>query len=139
MKSNRQIMKSAFILILVLFQLQQKVCAQKREYYPDPDTTIQKRLEEWQDLKFGLLMHWGAYSQWSIVESWSISPDDVGWATGARTKRNEEDYFTYLQKYEALKKTFNPTKFDPSKWAAAAKDAGMKYMIFTTKPHDGFT
>ena len=120
-------------------QFHLKVEGQKRDYYPDPDTAIQKRLDEWQDLKFGLLMHWGAYSQWSIVESWSISPDDVGWATGARTQRKEEDYFAYLQKYEALKKSFNPKKFDPSKWAAAAKDAGMKYMIFTTKHHDGFT
>jgi len=138
-KLSKLCFRSFCFFLILLLQVSIKVSGQKREYYPDPDTTIQKRLEEWQDLKFGLLMHWGAYSQWSIVESWSISPDDVGWATGARTKRNEENYFQYLQKYEALKKTFNPTKFDPSKWAAAAKDAGMKYMIFTTKHHDGFT
>ncbi len=138
MKSKKKIFIVVSILLGILFNMNGKVSGQQREYYPDPDTAIQKRLDEWQDLKFGLLMHWGAYSQWSIVESWSISPDDVGWATGARTKRNEEDYFSYLKKYEGLKKTFNPTKFDPAKWAAAAKDAGMKYMIFTTKHHDGF-
>ena len=38
----------------------------------------------------------------------------------------------------ALNKTFNPQKFDPTKWVAAAKDAGMKYVVFTTKHHDGF-
>ena len=111
---------------------------QEKKYYPDPDTTIQRRLEEWQDLKFGLLMHWGTYSQWGIVESWSICPEDLGWATGARKKDIADDYFDYLKKYEALKNTFNPVKFDPEKWAAAAKNAGMKYVIFTTKHHDGF-
>ena len=138
MKKSNNFIKISCMSLLFILQINFWAYGQKREYYPDPDTAIQKRLEEWQDLKFGLLMHWGAYSRWSIVESWSISPDDVGWATGARTQRNEEDYFAYLKKYEALKNTFNPTRFDPSKWAAAAKDAGMKYMIFTTKHHDGF-
>lgn len=138
MKQYKPIVNFFLIAVILLIIQSNTLSAQNREYYPDPDTSIQKRLEEWQDLKFGLLMHWGAYSQWSIVESWSICPDDVGWATEVRTKRNEENYFPYLQKYEALKKSFNPTRFNPSKWASAAKDAGMKYMIFTTKHHDGF-
>jgi alpha-L-fucosidase len=49
-----------------------------------------------------------------------------------------DNYNEYLEKYEALKRTFNPVKFDPDKWAAAAKYAGMKYVVFTTKHHDGF-
>ena len=112
--------------------------AQHQEYFPDPDTAIQRRLEEWKDLKFGLLMHWGPYSQWGIVESWSICPEDLGWATGARKKGIADNYNDYLKAYENLKTTFNPTKFNPEKWAAAAKEAGMKYMVFTTKHHDGF-
>jgi alpha-L-fucosidase len=115
-----------------------KTKAQHKDYYPDPDTAIQNRLEEWKDLKFGLLMHWGTYSQWGIVESWSICPEDLSWATGARKKGVADSYAGYVQKYEALKTTFNPTKFNPEKWAAAAKDAGMKYVVFTTKHHDGF-
>ncbi len=109
-----------------------------QEYYPDPDPVIQQRLEEWKDLKFGLLMHWGAYSQWGIVESWSINPEDLSWATGARKQRVADNYFDYLKAYENLKTTFNPVRFNPEKWASAAKDAGMKYMVFTTKHHDGF-
>jgi len=116
-----------------------KINAQHQEYYPDPDTAIQKRLEEWKDLKFGLLMHWGPYSQWGIVESWSICPEDLGWATGARKKGVADNYNDYVKAYEKLKTTFNPVKFNPEKWAAAAKDAGMKYMVFTTKHHDGFS
>jgi alpha-L-fucosidase len=112
--------------------------AQQQEYFPDPDTAIQHRLEEWKDLKFGLLMHWGTYSQWGIVESWSICPEDLGWATGARKPGIADSYVEYVKAYENLQTTFNPVKFNPEKWAAAAKDAGMKYMVFTTKHHDGF-
>jgi alpha-L-fucosidase len=129
-----------FLLWLSLFLIGSngKIIAQSQQYFPDPDTTIQKRLEEWQDLKFGLLMHWGTYSQWGIVESWSICPEDLSWATGARKPGIADDYAGYVKTYEGLKRTFNPVRFDPAKWAAAAKEAGMKYMVFTTKHHDGF-
>ena len=40
---------------------------------------VLSKLHHWQDIKFGLLMHWGTYSQWGIVESWSICPEDEGW------------------------------------------------------------
>lgn len=138
MKIVRSFWKLLSVIIIVVSFNNASVVAQQQKYYPDPDTLVQKKLEQWQDLKFGLLMHWGAYSQRSIVESWSISPEDVGWATGARVKQDAENYFEYLKGYEDLKKTFNPVKFNPEKWAQAAKDAGMKYVVFTTKHHDGF-
>lgn len=112
--------------------------AQEQAYFPDPDPAIRQRLQEWQDLKFGLLIHWGPYSQWGIVESWSICPEDVGWAAWARKQGIADSYSEYLKKYEALPETFNPTEFNPEKWANAAKSAGMKYVVFTTKHHDGF-
>ena len=129
-----------FLNLLILFFIiwTSNVTAQEKEYFPDPDPAIQQRLEEWKDLKFGLLMHWGAYSQWGIVESWSICPEDLSWATGGRKEGVADNYNDYLKAYENLKTTFNPVKFNPEKWAAAAKDAGMKYMVFTTKHHDGF-
>ena len=48
-------------------------------YVPETDSLVLKKIKEWQGLKFGLLMHWGPYSQWGIVESWSICPEDEGW------------------------------------------------------------
>ncbi len=81
-------------------------------------------------------MHWGTYCQWGVVESWSICPEDEGWTQ--RKGPYSADWFTYLKAYENLQTTFNPIKFNPEKWAAAAKDAGMKYVVFTTKHHDGF-
>jgi alpha-L-fucosidase len=110
----------------------------QQAYIPDTTAGIQQRLEEWQDLKFGLLMHWGTYSQWGIVESWSICPEDLSWATGGRKPGVAQDYTGYVQQYEALQKTFNPVQFNPQPWAEAAKAAGMRYVVFTTKHHDGF-
>ena len=102
-------------------------------YIKPTDTLVLNKLSWWQDIKFGLLMHWGAYSQWGIVESWSLCPEDENWC-----KRKIPDYTEYVKRYEALKYSFNPVRFNPEKWAAAAKDAGMKYVVFTTKHHDGF-
>jgi alpha-L-fucosidase len=99
----------------------------------ETDPVILAKLDQWKDLKFGLLMHWGTYSQWGIVESWSLCSEDEDWCT-----RKIKNYMDYCREYTRLKTTFNPVKFDPVKWAAAAKYAGMKYVVFTTKHHDGF-
>ncbi len=105
-------------------------------YVAPADPLVAEKLAQWQDLKFGLLMHWGTYSQWGVVESWSICPEDEGWCR--RDPSHGKTYTEYVRNYEALQTTFDPVKFDPSKWARAAKEAGMKYMVFTTKHHDGF-
>jgi alpha-L-fucosidase len=104
-----------------------------KEYYPETDPLVLNKLEEWQNYKFGLLMHWAPSSQWGIVESWSLCSEDEDWC-----KRKIEDYTEYKKQYEGLKKTFNPVNFNPAKWAEAADKAGMKYVVFTTKHHDGF-
>ena len=98
---------------------------------PETDSLINARLSEWQDLKFGFMAHWGMYSQWGVVESWSICNEP--WID-----RNGVDYSTYKAAYQALNRSFNPQHFDASEWAQLAKEAGMKYMVFTTKHHDGF-
>jgi len=119
----------------LLFLLMYSGFAEDKKYtYVVPeDPIVQQKIEKWQDLKFGLLMHWGTYSQWGIVESWSLCSEDEPWC-----KRSMESYCEYKKAYENLQKTFNPVRFNPEKWAKAAKRAGIKYMIFTTKHHDGF-
>lgn len=106
------------------------------KYQWPKDSLVVKKLQQWQQVKFGLLMHWGPYSEWGVVESWSICPEDESWCE--RKGPYAENYNQYLDAYEKLQTTFNPVLFNPAKWATAAKYAGMKYMVFTTKHHDGF-
>jgi len=129
--------KKLFILIFLLGLFPSLYSQESpQQYYPETDPLVLEKLEKWQNLKLGLLMHWGAYSQWGIVESWSLCSEDVGWTR--RTKGRYENYGQYKIDYENLKTSFNPKKFNPEKWAKAAKAAGMKYVVFTTKHHDGF-
>jgi alpha-L-fucosidase len=109
---------------------------QEDKYVPETDPLVLAKLAKWQDEKFGLLMTWGTYSQWGIVESWSLCGEDEGWCK--RVGPYSADYDAYKRAYRDLKKTFNPVKFDPDRWAEAAREAGMKYVVFTTKHHDGF-
>jgi alpha-L-fucosidase len=127
-------MRSALLILALLSAI--AVPGQHAKYTPPSDPLIQKSIENWQDLRFGLFMHWGTYSQWGIVESWSICPEDEGWTQ--RQGPHSKNYTEYVKAYEALQTTFNPVKFAPEKWAKAAKEAGMKYVVFTTKHHDGF-
>jgi len=132
-------MKKIFTFLVLSF-FSAFVIAQKhnvsKQYVAPGDPLVEQKLTEWQDLKFGLFMHWGTYSQWGVVESWSICPEDEGWTQ--RRGPYGATYNGYKAAYENLQTTFNPVKFNPEKWVQAAKDAGMKYVIFTTKHHDGF-
>jgi len=82
-----------------------------------------ERLEWFRDLGFGLFIHWSVDSQTGVVISHSLAGADE-----AYTQRFFND----------LPKTFNPRKFDPQDWAALAKLAGIRYVVFTTKHHSGF-
>ena len=124
------------VLILLFLWSCTTAIAQHQTYIPPKDSMVIKKLNTWQNYKFGLLMHWGTYSQWGIVESWSLCPEDEDWCQ--RKGPYAANYFEYVKQYENLQTTFNPRHFDPDKWAVAAAHAGMKYVVFTTKHHDGF-
>ena len=70
--------------------------------------------------KFGMFIHWGIYSLTGIQDQ-----------ALARFSLDKSEY-------EALAKEFNPVNYNPEKWVKLAKSAGMKYICFTTKHHDGF-
>jgi len=82
---------------------------------PDPAA-----LQRWQNMRFGMFIHWGPVS---------LTGQEIGWSRGAQTPINE---------YDDLYKRFNPTEFNADTWVAIAKAAGMKYLVLTTKHHDGF-
>ncbi len=102
---------------------------------------LQQRLDWFMGLRFGLFIHWGTYCQWDCNESWPLVPSD-DWARPDHFKcwtERGKDLDRFTQDYWNLNRTFNPVDFDPDAWAGLADDAGMRYVAFTTKHHDGFS
>lgn len=79
-----------------------------------------KRVEWYQDARFGMFIHWGLYAIPARGE-WVRSTEEMP----------EEEYLPFFDE-------FDPVDYDPKKWARAAKEAGMKYAVLTAKHHDGF-
>ena len=96
------------------------------------DPKVMENLKKWQGYKFGLLIHMGLYSELGIVESWALCPED--WIT----RDGYDDYYKFCNDYRNTKTKFNPVNFDPEKWAKMFKGSGAKYMIYSSKHHDGF-
>ena len=88
-------------------------------------------LERWRDAKFGLFVHWGPAS---------LTGEEISWARGGARPGlpGLPPGVVPRAEYDALYKRFNPTGFDAAEWVALAQSAGMKYLVFTTKHHDGF-
>lgn len=82
--------------------------------------TNAESLKNWQDKKFGLFIHWGPVS---------LRGTEIGWSRGREVP---------IQEYDNLYKEFNPVLFDAAEWVGLAKSAGMKYIVITSKHHDGF-
>jgi len=89
-------------------------------------------IQKWREMKFGLFIHWGPVS---------LKGTEIGWSRGGE-RRGRKDKSTGpipVEIYDNLYKQFNPVKFNADEWVQIAKDAGMKYMVFTSKHHDGFS
>jgi alpha-L-fucosidase len=80
----------------------------------------QESIRRWQDMRFGMFIHWGPVS---------LKGTEIGWSRGKEVPKEE---------YDQLYTKFNPTRFDADQWVGVAKDAGMRYLVITSKHHDGF-
>jgi alpha-L-fucosidase len=116
-------MKKTIIVLMVLLLLGQGVFAQKV-------LTKDERMEWWREARFGMFIHWGVYS----LPAGTWDGHQIGnlgeWIMN-RAKIPVADY-------QKMAKDFNPLKYNPDAWVKMAKDAGMKYIIITSKHHDGF-
>lgn len=119
-------------LIAGNLQAQENVHPQSAAYEWPQDTAVRKKLDQWQDQKFGMIIHWGLYAVPGMIESWALCSED--WIE----RDSSSSYPEFKKWYWGLQKDFNPVKFDPEQWATAGKAAGMRYLVFTTKHHDGF-
>ncbi|MFK7691481.1 alpha-L-fucosidase [Paenibacillus sp. HJGM_3] len=110
--------------------------SKEEEWVKPEDPLLLERLEWFKDQKLGFMMHWGPYSQLGLVESWALSDEDGDWS------RHDVDWVRDMEEFKRqyfdLNKTFNPIRFQPDVWAELAADNGFKYLLFTTKHHDGF-
>ncbi|MEK7718474.1 MAG: alpha-L-fucosidase [Bacteroidota bacterium] len=104
---------------LVLFAITGKSFAQNLDKATLPEQNNSK-IQWWQDAKFGMFIHWGVYS----------IPGRGGWEM-------YQEHIPFLE-YAAFADQFNPKAYNPKEWVAKAKAAGMKYVILTTRHHDGF-
>ena len=89
------------------------------------------KMDWWKEAKFGLFIHWGVYSvPAGVYDGKDI--DGIGEWIMNRGK-------IPTARYQAYAKEFNPVKYNPEAWVKMAKNAGMKYLVITSKHHDGFT
>ncbi len=104
--------------------------------FSQPALTQDQRMAWWREARFGMFIHWGLYS--ALGGEWNGL--DYGKEMGGGSC--EHIYYRSLiprDEYRGLAKRFNPTEFNAAKWVRTAKDAGMKYIVITSKHHDGFS
>jgi alpha-L-fucosidase len=118
-------MKSKILLLLLLLSLRGITGAQH------PDQAHDRKMEWWREARFGMFIHWGPYCIWGGVYH------------GHQQRRGGAEWIMNrckipVAEYQQAAATFNPVKYDADAWVRLAKDAGMKYIVITSKHHDGF-
>lgn len=108
------------IIALVLFAFINNSFAQNVDRAAIPEQNNSK-MQWWKDAKFGMFIHWGVYSLLGGRGEWQLYQEHIPFS-----------------EYALLADQFNPQQYNPKEWVAKAKEAGMKYIILTTRHHDGF-
>lgn len=103
----------------------------QEEILNESDQAFDERMEWWRDAKFGLFIHWGPYA----VPAGIYNGERITSTTGEWIMNGAQ---IPVEEYEEFARQFNPTEYDAEEWVQIAKDAGMKYIIITSKHHDGF-
>ena len=136
------------LLILICFAPFHGFSQEKVELLKQWETMNQSKADlykEYNDLKFGLFIHWGVYSKLGGVwKGAKVIPETRNPDAGASAEAYlQGEWIMYCaqiprDEYRAVAKTFNPIEFDAESWVKLAKEAGMKYIVAMPKHHDGF-
>jgi alpha-L-fucosidase len=116
-------MKKSVIALTAILILAQGVFAQKV-------LTKDERMAWWREARFGMFIHWGVYA----LPAGTWDGRQIGGIGEWIMNRGKIPVADYQQ----MAKQFNPVNYDPDAWVRMAKDAGMKYIVITSKHHDGF-
>src|SRR5215831_6108595 len=120
---------SHIFLVLLLMLVQNSFGQQsKTNFLSETKAQKEQRMKWWKDARFGLFIHWGLYSV--PAGEWKGETNHAEWI---RTTAHIP-----ISEYEKFVQQFNPVKFNAEEWVRLAKQAGMKYIVITSKHHDGF-
>lgn len=122
--------KSLFLFLLTGMVVFSGSCARQLAWEKETKLQRDQRMAWWRHARFGMFIHWGVYSV--AAGRWKGKPID---GIGEWIMHQAQ---IPIQEYEQLPKQFNPVKFDAAQWVSLAKEAGMKYIVITSKHHDGF-
>jgi alpha-L-fucosidase len=99
-----------------------------RDFMKETPAQREQRMAWFNEARFGMFIHWGVYSV--PAGEWNGKTNYGEWFM--------EETKMPVSQYEKFAQQFNPVKFDAKEWVRIAKDAGMKYIVITSKHHDGF-
>ena len=125
---TKLVTKTNFKSVLIILLLILLTVPAYSQYLNKTKNEKDKRMAWWRNAKFGLFLHWGIYSV--PAGEWDGKTNYAEWI--------REEAHISLSVYVKFVKEFNPVKFNAEKWVKMAKDAGMKYIVITSKHHDGF-
>jgi len=100
--------------------------------YAETPARRDERMKWWREARYGMFIHWGIYAQPAGVWKGQVVDPKHG------SEWIQCDALLSRAEYEPLARTFNPVRFDAAQWVQLARQAGMKYMVITSKHHDGF-
>lgn len=116
---------------LLLFLLCLSFLACKQEISQPLVLSDDERMEWWRDAGFGMFIHWGLYAVPGGIHQGDTVRGNAEWIM--------DKLDIPVLEYEQFAGQFNPTQFNADEWVAIAKDAGMKYIVITSKHHEGFS